>query len=455
MSLDPTFHYNDTRLWRWKRILAQTQINQGGGFASNNPQKSDTLRITRAKVLRALNGVAAGGQTCCPPSGGPTPPPPSFSNALASFYKTCTGGIYNGTAACKTVNAGIFTSEVSQLDADTQARYAAFIAMNASPPGPCCNGNSYLGGGGWVNYSVPDNGVTLNGRTAIWTWNDTGGVLNFDLEMVADAGRPDTNQAVGIVMHWDYCNSWPTYNFHIHVDYTWNTLAINGIGNGVGLSALYANGSLTATPILSQPIGTSGSASYDVSFPAGAGADSIDIDVSLGNSFTDHGASGSFNGTMTITPLIPPTYVTPTCTVMSVKPSPFNYALRPANDDFANAIVLSGANGSLTFDNTYASLEPNEPLLANNFECDCDGWYKWTAPSTGTVTFDPAGSTLVDDPVIVVYTGTALTNLVKIVEKNQTSPPFSWIATGGTTYYWRIGGFFDDKGTTHLAWSLV
>jgi prepilin-type N-terminal cleavage/methylation domain-containing protein len=67
-------------------------------------------------------------------------------------------------------------------------------------------------------------------------------------------------------------------------------------------------------------------------------------------------------------------------------------ATPPPNDDFANAMVISGATGSAqTVDNSAATLEGGEP------QPDCCNavksvWYKWTAPADGSYIFETQGS---------------------------------------------------------------
>ena len=80
---------------------------------------------------------------------------------------------------------------------------------------------------------------------------------------------------------------------------------------------------------------------------------------------------------------------------------------QPANDNFANATVISGRSGSTTGDNTSATLELCE---TNAVVCDDDGpqyitnsvWLVWTAPANGTVEFDTIGSSF--DTVLAVWT---------------------------------------------------
>ena len=65
----------------------------------------------------------------------------------------------------------------------------------------------------------------------------------------------------------------------------------------------------------------------------------------------------------------------------------------PSNDDFANAIVLTGLPVSTTGTNVEATSELNEPVHAF-VGGGASVWYTWTAPSSGTVTID-----LCDDSV--------------------------------------------------------
>ena len=87
-------------------------------------------------------------------------------------------------------------------------------------------------------------------------------------------------------------------------------------------------------------------------------------------------------------------------------------AAAPGNDDFANATVLTGTNGSVTGNNAEATAEAGEP---NNHQAECctandlggvSVWYEWTAPASGLIGFDTdAVDTLNADTVLGVYTG--------------------------------------------------
>ncbi len=94
----------------------------------------------------------------------------------------------------------------------------------------------------------------------------------------------------------------------------------------------------------------------------------------------------------------------------------------PANDDFANRIILSGeqtqAGGSI-FD---ASAEPREPAHTPYYDAaTASAWWSWTAPWSGRVTLsnDPAPFI----PLLSVYTGAELSTLRRVVSSSGSPYP--------------------------------
>ncbi len=86
-------------------------------------------------------------------------------------------------------------------------------------------------------------------------------------------------------------------------------------------------------------------------------------------------------------------------------------AATPSNDDFANAITLSGASGSESGTNVEATAQAGEP---NNHQAEffdegdlgnTSVWYEWTAPASGLVAFDTDDPGTNYDTVLGVYTG--------------------------------------------------
>jgi uncharacterized repeat protein (TIGR01451 family) len=77
-------------------------------------------------------------------------------------------------------------------------------------------------------------------------------------------------------------------------------------------------------------------------------------------------------------------------------------SLRPANDDFAASATVTGASGTATATNRFASSEPGEPPHAAQ-PATASIWWRWQAPSAGVVTLDTLGSGF--DTVLAAYSG--------------------------------------------------
>ena len=130
----------------------------------------------------------------------------------------------------------------------------------------------------------------------------------------------------------------------------------------------------------------------------------------------------------------------------------------PANDDFPTAFQLSGLTGGTKGYNVAASKEPYETAHA----ADVGGhsvWYRWTAPMSGPVDFNSAGSTF--DTTLGVYTGTVVTNLTTIanndddVETGGLLTSRLWFyATAGSNYWIAVDGFGGDVGDLSLNWNM-
>jgi hypothetical protein len=93
---------------------------------------------------------------------------------------------------------------------------------------------------------------------------------------------------------------------------------------------------------------------------------------------------------------------------------------QPANDNFASSTLVANAAGSIAGSNVNATKEAGEPNHAGN----AGGrsiWYRWTAPSNGTVTFNTAGSSF--DTLMGVYLGGAVNSLVTIASNDDGPRP--------------------------------
>ena len=114
----------------------------------------------------------------------------------------------------------------------------------------------------------------------------------------------------------------------------------------------------------------------------------------------------------------------------------------PPNDAFGWAILLIGANGTVTGTNVNATNQSasGEPAGENSV------WYRWTAPNNGEAHFRIGMDWLTID----VYTGTAINALTRIATSSGTPSAVNWTAVAGTTYRIRL-----TKNTRTSAFTLV
>jgi hypothetical protein len=131
----------------------------------------------------------------------------------------------------------------------------------------------------------------------------------------------------------------------------------------------------------------------------------------------------------------------------------------PANDNFANAQLLTGTNGATPGTNVESTSEVGEPNIVSGGTIN-SVWYKITAPTTGSLNVDTNGEgTIASDTSIAVFTGAAVNNLTKIVE-NGGFVPFGYSrmtfgVTSGTVYYIKVEGFGSMTGTFTLNYTVT
>jgi hypothetical protein len=122
-----------------------------------------------------------------------------------------------------------------------------------------------------------------------------------------------------------------------------------------------------------------------------------------------------------------------------------NKSPEPANDDFANAAVLTedaDEEGFASGTNAGASKETGEP----NHAGEAGGhsvWWSWTAPRSGVVSFDNCGSPNVDT-LLAVYTGVAVDALSEVAsapaDSNCIGSILRFRASAGVTYHIAVDG---------------
>lgn len=164
-----------------------------------------------------------------------------------------------------------------------------------------------------------------------------------------------------------------------------------------------------------------------------------------------------------ITALVPPGAVTGPISVSTpagTAGSAVNFTLdaSPGNDLFANAQSINGNSGGIAGSNAGAGKEAGEPDHAGN----AGGrsiWFVWSAPASGTWTFDTLGSEF--DTLLAIYTGGAI-NILAPVGSNDDSPDLpgnaskvSFAALSGMTYRIAVDGYVGLSGILKLNWALT
>lgn len=133
------------------------------------------------------------------------------------------------------------------------------------------------------------------------------------------------------------------------------------------------------------------------------------------------------------------------------------------NDNFADAITITGTSGKVTGTTSGATRETGEPVHVTGVASTASIWYKWTPTATGTATFATSGSNY--DTLLAVYTGTSLSHLTKVVSNDDATATVKTSALSfepkvGTTYYIAVDGYFNatggqTTGNVALAWKQV
>jgi hypothetical protein len=130
------------------------------------------------------------------------------------------------------------------------------------------------------------------------------------------------------------------------------------------------------------------------------------------------------------------------------------WGLAPPNDAFSAAAELVGDAGTVAGDNQFATAEAGEPEHGPNGGKSV--WYRWTAPSGGTATFDLCASYF--DTVLAVYTGSGVGGLARVAQDDNDCPDYyggrvSFNAAAGQEYRIAVDGAYGDQGDLVLTWS--
>jgi hypothetical protein len=124
----------------------------------------------------------------------------------------------------------------------------------------------------------------------------------------------------------------------------------------------------------------------------------------------------------------------------------------PANDAFATAHAISGAQGVTNGTAIRATRETGEPNHAGNANTP-SAWYTWTAPASGHVTLQLTYTPVVgSQTALAVYTGSSVASLTLVTNNSGMMPTITFNASSGTTYRIAVCGYENSAGDFTLTW---
>ena len=197
----------------------------------------------------------------------------------------------------------------------------------------------------------------------------------------------------------------------------------------------------------------SGSAQSRVSFQASAGTTyyfMVTAYSNVGGSLMFHvsfqGGSGAPAPSATPTPVQRVSSPTPTWTPVQQAPIPPSNA-GVTNDVCTTATTLTSVPSSSAMSTTRAAAEASMPgPTCGNRSTGRSVWYRFTAPTTATVSVNTYGSTY--DTILAAYSGScaALTPVACNDDSVGAQSRVSFQVTAGTTYYFQVTAYRNDGG---------
>jgi hypothetical protein len=119
---------------------------------------------------------------------------------------------------------------------------------------------------------------------------------------------------------------------------------------------------------------------------------------------------------------------------------------QPANDDFANATVLVGSQGTYAGSTLGATREPSEPIHFTSGQPSV--WFRWVAPVAGVAIFDTRGS--VFDTLLAGYSGATLDSLITLDSDDDRGGNLTSLigfnVEAGLEYFIAVDGYFGSSG---------
>lgn len=144
--------------------------------------------------------------------------------------------------------------------------------------------------------------------------------------------------------------------------------------------------------------------------------------------------------------------VTSNVAYVSVNP----VGLTPDNDDLEDAQVLGGSVGTVSGSNIRGTGESGEPNHADVSTPLASVWYRWTAPSDGSLIVDTTGSDF--DTVLAIYSGADIASLSLLASNDDTDgtqSEVSIVVSAGAVYQVAVDGVGAAEGLIALNYAFV
>lgn len=134
----------------------------------------------------------------------------------------------------------------------------------------------------------------------------------------------------------------------------------------------------------------------------------------------------------------------------------------PGNDNFASSFLIGPGIDLVTGSNLFATGQSGEPLHVSAVVSPLNSvWWRWVAPSSGTLTIDLAGSEFNSeemDTILAIYGGTALNALTSVASNddnpdnaNTVTSKVTFSVAAGQTYHIAVDGFGSEVGSIRMA----
>ena len=356
--------------------------------------------ITAAQFIYPEGGVPAPSTPAAPPPSATSTPPP----ATPAPTPTSPTGVSNDACANATaIDAAPYSNTTLTITA----------TLDGTDPVPAC-GNGSRGKSVWYRFTAPSSGTV--------TANTFGS--SYDTILATYAGSCGGFTPVPGACNDDTSGRQSRVVFQATAGTTYYFMAVAYSNNGGSLVF-----QLTFQGVANTPAPT---ATFTLRPP------------------TPTSTTGTAP-TMTSTPIAPAPTLTsppPTPVLTSTPQPPAPAPAGPQNDSAATPLDIAATPFSQTLSTSSATLDPSDPAPAcGNRSRAKSVWYRFTAPSTGSLTANTFGSNYDTILAAFVRSGNTFTPVACNDDSSSMQSRISFQASAGMAYYFMVVAYSNNGGT--------